>query len=281
MSAIGRRAFGSTEVKYAVAAVFLVGAVSVAAWRLVGNRRPSTATSRAPMVGEAVNDTGEAVETNYTKVKSDSDIREVMTEFADDVTRSAGSLDLSGGGDAERVASAARDAIEPLLLNDYDEFLAAIERLGGTIDPDAEERSRLYEMLSGWFAMGDPDLDRIKVAPYTGMNPGARGGAQPRRVSRTVDENEEGPGGPGGETGVAERRMAMRAQSLFPDADAEDQSGVQPIEVSVPIRPTGGPHKGGEVTLGVVLAWNAETETWQPGMYSMTTYSVVEGEDGP
>jgi len=278
MSAIGRRGFGAYEVKIAVAAVFLVAAVSVAAWRLVGNRRPSSNPASERPVGQAVDDSGEAIDANYVKVKSEADIQEVMTEFADGVTRSAGTLDLSGGGNSERVAAAARDAIEPLLLDDYDAFVTAIERLGGTIDPDAEERSRLYEMLSEWFAMGDPDLDRIKVAPYQGMGPGTRGEPQPRRVSRSMDENE---GGPDGGPGVAERRMAMRAQSLFPDADTENTSGVQPIEVSVPIRPTGGPHKGGEVTLGVVLAWNAETGTWQPGMYSMTTFAVVDGEEGP
>ncbi len=275
MSAMRRRAFGATEVKIALAAVFLVGAVSVAAWRLVGNSRPVTNPRSDLPAGQAVTGEGEAVETNYTRVRSADDVGVVMTSFADDVGRSARSLDLSGGGDAQRVASSARDAIEPMLLGDYDAFVAAVQRLGGTIDPDAEERSRLYETLAGWFAMGEPDLDRVRVAAYAGMG-GGGGEAQPRRVSRTVDEDSDDRG-----AGVAQRRMAMRAAGNFPDADPEAATGPTPIEVSVPIRPKKGPHKGGEVTLGVVLTWNAETGAWQPGMYSMTTLSVGEGGEGP
>lgn len=280
MSAIGRRGFGASELKIALAAVFLVGALSVLAYRLVGNKRPATDPRSEPPAGQAVTDEGETVDTNYARVRSADDVGVVMASYADEVERSARSLDLgearNAGGDAQRVASSARTAIEPLLLGDYDAFIAAVERLGGTIDPDAEERSRLYETLAGWFAMGEPDLDRIEVSAYEGMNRGGPGEAGPRRVSREVSEDEADQG-----PGVAERRMALRAAGNFPDADVERESGPRPIEVKVPIRPKKGPHKGGEVTLGIVLAWNADKQVWQPGMYSMTTISLVDGEDGP
>jgi hypothetical protein len=74
--------------------------------------------------------------------------------------------------------------------------------------------------------------------------------------------------------------MALRAAGNYPDADPEAAKGPTPIEVRVPLRPKSGPNKGGEVTLGVVLVWNEETGRWQPGMYSMTTKSLQEGE-GP
>lgn len=273
MSAISRRAFGATELKITLAAVFLVGAVSVAAYRLMGAKRPAASPRSQQPAGQAVSDEGEAVETNYTRVRSPDDVGVVMASYADDVERAARSLDLGGDvGGAARVASSARDAIEPMLLGDYDAFVAAVERLGGTIDP--EQRSRLFDQLAQWMKLGEPDLDRITVRPFEGMGGGGRGEAQPRRVSRTMDEDEgEGPG-------VAERTMAMRAAGNYPDADPMASEGPTPIEVRVPIRPKSGPNKGGEVTVGVVLIWNAETATWQPGMYSMTTMSLVDGE-GP
>ena len=217
---------------------------------------------------------GETVETNYTRVRSAADVGLVMASYADEVERSARSLDLSGTGDAPRVASSARDAIEPLLLGDYDAFVAAVERLGGTIDP--EQRSRLFDQLARWMKLGEPDLDRISVGPFEGMGRGEQGEGQPRRVSRTMDEDDGEDEGPG----VAERTMAMRAAGNYPDADPMRESGPDPIEVRVPLKPKAGPNKGGEVTVGVVLVWNAEKQVWQPGMYSMTTISLVDGE-GP
>jgi hypothetical protein len=270
MSVIGHRGFGAREVKVALAAVFLIGAVSVAALRLAGNRRPAADPLREIGVGMPIGEEGEVLATNYARVRSASDVGVVMASFAEDVSRAGRSMELDRAG-ADRVAASARDAIEPLLLGDHDAFVEAVERLGGVIDP--EKRSRLFDRLAAWMKMGEPDLDRITVRPFEGLN-GGEDEAQPRRVSREVgDSAEDRPG-------VAERTMALRAAGNYPDADPEAAKGPTPIEVRVPLRPKSGPNKGGEVTLGVVLVWNEETGRWQPGMYSMTTKSLQEGE-GP
>ncbi|MFI4897377.1 MAG: hypothetical protein ACIARR_06090 [Phycisphaerales bacterium JB059] len=272
MNAIRGRAFGAGEVKIALAAVFLVGAVSVAAWRLTGNRRPAPEGGRQVGAGMPINEEGQRQPTDYSTVRSASDVSAVMAGLAEEVARAGRSLALDGAG-AERVAASARDAIEPMLLGDHEAFVEAVDRLGGVIDPG--ERSRLFDHLAAWMKLGEPDLSRITVRPYEGQG-GGGGEAPARRVSRDAGEREGAERGPG----VAERTMAMRAAGNYPEADPEGAEGPTPIEVRVPMRPKAGPNTGGEVTLGVVLVWNGAAGVWQPGMYSMTTMSVVDGE-GP
>ncbi|MEZ6241684.1 MAG: hypothetical protein R3B57_01435 [Phycisphaerales bacterium] len=269
MRPVASRAFGTTALKYTLAAVFMGGALGVLGWRIVsgGSSDAKPARQRA----QALTPEGETVETNYTKVRSKDDAREAVSRLGEEVGRGAGEIEsVSKLGEAvsTQLAAAASDALGPFLLGSYDEFVEAMRRLGAVIDPDAKH-APLYDQFASWCAMGEPDLTRLEVRPFEPMHPGGDGEAAPRHVARTQarpNDEEKDPG-------VGVRQMMLTPQGLFPDVGLDTKSSRPPIEVRVPIRPKSGADKGGEITLGVVLVWNDQAQLWQPGAYSQTSYT--------
>lgn len=271
------RGFGATGIKYALAALFMGGALGMLVWRVVARAGPEDGSR--PERAVAVSPEGAPVETNYTPVRTTDDAREAVARLGEGVTQGAARTDAVrslGAPAAAGVGAAATDALGSFFTGSYADFVEAMARLGAKIDPEAE-RSPLFDRFAAWCAMGEPDLDRLEVRPFEAMAgpEGARAEAQPRRVSRTAaPAGERGDEGPG----VGVRQMMISTESMFPEADVRGEHARQPIEVRVPVRPKSGVNKGGEVTLGVVLVWNEGLGLWQPGAFSQTMYSLREDD---
>ncbi len=275
---VGSRGFESSGLKYALAGLFMTGAIGVLVWRVVGGGGGDTRRPEPRAV--AVTPQGEPAETNYTRVRNEADAREAVRLVGDEVALGAGRIDAVrdlGPGAAEVVGAAATDAIGSFFTGSFDDFLEALRRLGAEIDPEADRTRQLFDRFTAWCRLGEPDLDRLVVRPFEPM--GARGGgaeAGPRRVARTAAVEENDGDRP---TGVAAREMMMSTEAMFPGVSLDGESaGRPPIEVRVPVRPRSGDNKGGDVVLGVVLAWNAERGLWQPAGFSKSIYSVEEDD---
>jgi hypothetical protein len=256
---------GSIDLKTILALVFALAGLSWAAVALLGGRGES-APDGPRVIASAVDEEGNAVDTDYTSTKGSKRLDAARDQIENIISAEsmAALADIEEPkGAPEGVSDAVVNAFMPLVSGNYDAFLAAIEAMGGKLSGDLDDEHPMFTHLKKEFEGAKIDLSRITVRKYVAPEPGEG------RMRMTRDVEDDGEGGPAMRT----QRMEMRPESVFPDApEATDPSA---IEVQIPVQPRG---EELESIFGLVLTWNNDAKLWQPATYGVIKNRLVEEE---
>jgi hypothetical protein len=267
MQTSNARGFALPTLKVILAVLFAAAGVGIAGYTVLGAGNSEDAPDRGSVI-TAMDDDGNAVDTNYIRARSAKQVDAVSDQIANKIQQLAPAVNAiasaSGIGD-NAVARTTVDTIAPILAGDHSGFLEAIRAMGGKIT-DLDGEHPLFTHLTKVFKHASVDVDRITLAKYTPPERGAR------MVEReVVDEDEES----GPSTNMRERVMQMRPASLFPDApDVDDESA---IEVRIPMKPRG---EDAEAIFSLILTWNKDARLWQPATYGVIKRELVLEDDG-
>lgn len=252
---------GAADPKIVIAGAFAGLGLLWAVVSIAGTMRERAPENAGPAVLEgAFDERGNAVESDYSKASSRSQIEHVVNQLGVVLNAQSGALLRSMEtpvGTPEALAQSVSDAFAPILSGDHGDFVSAIRALGGVLSEDLDGEHPLFTHLSKRFTNAQVDLSRISVRRHEPRQGGMR---------RVVEEEGEGSG-----RNVNEQTMEINPQGVFPDAPGDDDPSA--VEVRIPVKPKG---EKNESVFGLVLTWNAQAMRWQPAAYRMTTITVTE-----
>lgn len=257
---------GAVDLKTIVALVFALAGLT---WAVISLIPTGTSDDQAPrIIASALDNDGNAVDTDYTKANSSKRIESVSAEVEEAVASQAASALASitaPKGIPDGVSEAVVNAFIPILAGDHDSFVDAIIAMGGKIAGDLDEDHMIFKQLVKVFEHARVDLSRITVSKYESGQ--GRMGMRRREVTEDVEIEPGQQSMPQVRSSV----MEMQPASLFPDAPSKEDPTA--IEVKIPVQPAG---EKDESVFSLILTWNTQSKLWQPAAYRVIKNRLME-----
>lgn len=258
---------GGADVKTILAVVFAVGGLAWAGGSILSSGKDKS-DDGPRVIASAVDNEGNAVDTNYTKASSEKQVDKVGTEIEaairEQATAALNSISVPKGL-PDGVSDATIKAFLPILSGDHDSFIDAITAMGGIVPGDLEDDHMLFTHLAKIFEHAKVDLSRITVERFVAPEGGRV------QMRRQVTEDEDVEDGQEPNSRMQTSVMEMQPASLFPDAPPKQDSTA--IQVKIPVQPKG---EKEESVFALILTWNKEAKQWQPAAYQVIRSRLME-----